>query len=1050
MRTPTTTVLGLLLAAAASATPPEITPIPDSEMFEDQLLDVDVEIINPDGNPLLTWTEVSDEAVHASFDEELNVIHVLPDEDWNGPVEITLGVDDLSDGSRVGDIEVFTVVVRPVNDCPTAVSAPPAAETLEDACWFLSRATLQEHVRDVDLEMEGDTLAVTFAGFALGTVAESDSGWSFCPDPEVSGSVWIDVTVDDGACTAASGFQLTVVAVDDCPELVAPLPTLFVAEDQSVILSPVLARFVDAEGQPLSFCGAEGETPGWTAVYDEGTDQLQLTPPPDHDEPSTVELCVSDGSCDATFPLSVLISPVNDSPRLPLIELLTAHEDQPARFAYPVVDPDGPGLTVSVVSSAPELAAAWSADSLTLTPAPEWSGVALLAIEACDGSTYINSCAGASVVVQVLAVNDPPVLAAIDDVAWAEDGDLQVAVAVTDVDSPLVQISAQADTSALAASWDAGARLLTLAPSADWHGEALVSVFADDGAGGADTTVFRAAVAPVNDCPALLAAFAADTTAEDGAFALEGVLDRFGDVDGDALELVCWTADVEGAGLSWSPEENRLTLAPPADWSGAIGVALCASDGACEAEGSWTLVVEPVNDDPVLAAIADQSWPEDTTRSVPLAFHDVDSDSLVVAAFADGEWLAVEWRAASGDLLLAPLPDANGAATVTVQVDDLFGRSVAERQFLATVTPVNDCPLQTADWEPGAADEDGAAGLAGVLAAFADADGDSLFVAAAWCDVDGAEAVWDAGADSLTVRPPADWSGAILATLVVGDGACEVAAQWSVAVGPVNDDPVLAEIADQWFEEDGQLELTLAFHDVDSDSLVVSVASGDEALALAYDPAPARLTLVPAPDWNGSATVTVTVDDLFGRAVAVREFLATVAPVDDAPWAEPAGDDWLCGEVEVDSFRGATVPGDTLRAVALPAPPEEFLAGDIVLHVEIGDAATTINADGSECSWTLGFVSVAERRAPAFGLRPAWPNPFNPTTQLAFTLPAAARARLTVHDLRGATVAVLADGELPAGEHRRVWQAGGRASGLYFAVLESEGRREVRRLTLLK
>jgi hypothetical protein len=81
---------------------------------------------------------------------------------------------------------------------------------------------------------------------------------------------------------------------------------------------------------------------------------------------------------------------------------------------------------------------------------------------------------------------------------------------------------------------------------------------------------------------------------------------------------------------------------------------------------------------------------------------------------------------------------------------------------------------------------------------------------------------------------------------------------------------------------------------------------------------------------------------------------------------------------------------------------------------------------------------------------PAYPNPFNPTTALAFDLPQAGRVLLRVFDLLGREVAVPADGHFPAGHHAVEWNAAGQSAGTYFAVLEMGPSRSIQKLLLLK
>ena len=78
------------------------------------------------------------------------------------------------------------------------------------------------------------------------------------------------------------------------------------------------------------------------------------------------------------------------------------------------------------------------------------------------------------------------------------------------------------------------------------------------------------------------------------------------------------------------------------------------------------------------------------------------------------------------------------------------------------------------------------------------------------------------------------------------------------------------------------------------------------------------------------------------------------------------------------------------------------------------------------------------------------PNPFNPVTQITFSLPRAGAVRLSVYNLRGQPVATLAEGELPAGGHAVTWDATGQPSGVYVYRLVGPGIDEARKMTLLK
>lgn len=85
----------------------------------------------------------------------------------------------------------------------------------------------------------------------------------------------------------------------------------------------------------------------------------------------------------------------------------------------------------------------------------------------------------------------------------------------------------------------------------------------------------------------------------------------------------------------------------------------------------------------------------------------------------------------------------------------------------------------------------------------------------------------------------------------------------------------------------------------------------------------------------------------------------------------------------------------------------------------------------------------------------ATPNPFNPRTEVRFDLPTAGRCRLTVFDLRGREVAVLADGFREAGVHALAWDGTNDAgealpSGVYFAGLKAGRFAQTRKMTLAR
>jgi hypothetical protein len=79
-----------------------------------------------------------------------------------------------------------------------------------------------------------------------------------------------------------------------------------------------------------------------------------------------------------------------------------------------------------------------------------------------------------------------------------------------------------------------------------------------------------------------------------------------------------------------------------------------------------------------------------------------------------------------------------------------------------------------------------------------------------------------------------------------------------------------------------------------------------------------------------------------------------------------------------------------------------------------------------------------------------FPNPFNPTTVIPYSLPSAGHVRLEIFDVLGRRVAVLVDALEPAGTHEVSFDARAFTSGTYVVRLETQGTTRTRMLVLMK
>jgi len=85
-----------------------------------------------------------------------------------------------------------------------------------------------------------------------------------------------------------------------------------------------------------------------------------------------------------------------------------------------------------------------------------------------------------------------------------------------------------------------------------------------------------------------------------------------------------------------------------------------------------------------------------------------------------------------------------------------------------------------------------------------------------------------------------------------------------------------------------------------------------------------------------------------------------------------------------------------------------------------------------------------------FALNAPYPNPFNPSTNVSFSMPVAGNVVLTVYDIRGRRVGEVFRGWIMAGTYQTTFDASGLSSGVYFCRMMTPTFESVRKMTLVK
>ncbi len=95
-------------------------------------------------------------------------------------------------------------------------------------------------------------------------------------------------------------------------------------------------------------------------------------------------------------------------------------------------------------------------------------------------------------------------------------------------------------------------------------------------------------------------------------------------------------------------------------------------------------------------------------------------------------------------------------------------------------------------------------------------------------------------------------------------------------------------------------------------------------------------------------------------------------------------------------------------------------------------------------------VELRPQIAAGFRLYGNYPNPFNPTTVIAYQLSTASRVTLKVYDVLGRIIATLVDARQGPGNHTAAFGGTQLPSGVYFYVLRAGGESATGKMILLK
>jgi len=225
----------------------------------------------------------------------------------------------------------------------------------------------------------------------------------------------------------------------------------------------------------------------------------------------------------------------------------------------------------------------------------------------------------------------------------------------------------------------------------------------------------------------------------------------------------------------------------------------------------------------------------------------------------------------------------------------------------------------------------------------------------------------------------------------------------------------------------------------------------------------------------------------------VHDWMITLTPTGST--TIPAGGGVLSYHIEIANLETASVTGQVWLTAHMPAGTVYNIAGPISLTIAGGASVirdknqnvpagapagaytfdaycgfypTTIWDEGhipftksaadnggvivhDWLSWGEALPGETISEAPtSFAMMSAYPNPFNPSAFVSFTLPADGKVLINVYDIQGRLVTNLADGWVNAGQHKVMFDGSNLSSGVYLINMISANTNLTEKVMLVK
>ena len=537
-------------------------------------------------------------------------------------------------------------------------------------------------------------------------------------------------------------------------------------------------------------------------------------------------------------------------------------------------------------------------------------------------------------------------------------------------------------------------------------------------------------------------------------------------------------------------EDQNISIAPKLNMFGEGTLTLQANDGIDSTIIMLNIMVEPVNDKPLMSKMDMMDAQEGDSMFFKFKYSDVDGDDLTHSVFTHNDSVEV-WS--NKDTVFVDLHhDYYGHELIYITAYD--GKSIDTSFVELNVININDPPV-LGSIKSITVDEDSKMTMPIDIT---DVDGDSIFYSVFNEDTSINIDVFN---DTLSIQPQKNYYGETDVMLVAFDEEFSDTVWFNVYIQNLNDMPFLSDFKFGEVFEDSVKNYELFAHDQDGDVITFNAFS-DTSLVQLYLHSDTlkfknyKMRLKTTGNFNGKTNISITLND--GQSTDTTTFPIEILNTQDKPenfdWLNFSKDTVFLSDQKLfeDYYLSWTksfdIDGDSVEylvycqvgqneaekihntneeATLIPynAIYEDVLvknnlsAATIRFNIKSTDGVDTVAISGQDKILYViraGALSIYESGIPTdYKLHSNFPNPFNATTTIRYDLPVNTSLDIIIYDITGREIRRFSLNNKMAGYHYINWDGKNQegypvASGIYLYQMHSNYFMKTRRMLLLK